>query len=203
MSNLENMNSMKLSVLPATPERWGDLETLFGKRGACGGCWCIYWRMVRKEFEQGLGETNRLKLKELVDTGPMPGLLGYLEGRPVGWVSLGPRESFPTLNRSRILKPVDDQLVWSVVCFFVVRQQRKKGLTVQLLDGAVQYAGQQGAKIVEGYPVEPRQDSYPAVYLYTGAVSTFRAVGFEEVARRSETRPVMRKYLFRRQDGLD
>jgi GNAT superfamily N-acetyltransferase len=105
------------------------------------------------------------------------------------------REEFPTLGRSRILKPVDDQPVWSVVCFFVTRGQRRKGLTVQLLKAAIEYARSNGAKIIEGYPVEPRGRKSPDVFVYTGLSSAFKKAGFTELLRRSETRPIMRYNL--------
>jgi GNAT superfamily N-acetyltransferase len=99
------------------------------------------------------------------------------------------------LSRSRVLKPVDDQPVWSVVCFFVARSQRHKGLTVKLLKAAVEYARANGARIIEGYPVEPKEGKSPDVFVYTGLFSAFKQAGFSEVLRRSETRPIMRFIL--------
>jgi GNAT superfamily N-acetyltransferase len=186
---------MDLEFHPVTPDRWSDLETLFGPRGACGGCWCTYWRMSRSEFNLLKGEGNRQLLMSIVDSGEVPGLLAYHAGKPVGWVSLEPRPAFPALARSRILKPVDEKPVWSVVCFFVAKAYRRKGMTVSLLKAAVEYARQQGAEVVEGYPVEPKQGSVPDPFVYTGLASAFRQAGFEEVLRRSETRPIMR-YVF-------
>jgi GNAT superfamily N-acetyltransferase len=177
---------------PLTPERWSDFEKLFGPRGACGGCWCMYWRLPRTQYEAQHGELNRRNIKALVDTGNIPGILAYSGDEPVGWCSIAPREEFPTLGRSRILKPVDDQPVWSVVCFFVSRGQRRKGLTVQLLKAAVEYARANGARIIEGYPVEPKEGKAPDVFVYTGLFSAFKQAGFSEVLRRSPTRPIMR-----------
>jgi len=183
---------MELNIFPVTSSRWNDLETLFGPRGACGGCWCMYWRLKRSDFEAQKGEPNRLSLKALVDSGEIPGLLAYDGVKPVGWVSLAPRPVFSTLERSRILKPVDEQPVWSVVCFFVAKAYRRKGVTLRLLQGAVEFAAQNGASIVEGYPVDPRHVASPDPFVYTGLVSTFRRAGFSEALRRSETRPIMR-----------
>ena len=183
------------SFHPLTPERWSDLEQVFGPRGACGGCWCMYWRQSRKQFEQGHGQANHDSLKTLVDSGNVPGILAYVGDEPVGWCSIAPRPEFSALERSRILKPVDDQPVWSVVCFFVVRGQRRKGLTVELLKAAVEYARSNGARIVEGYPVEPKTGKAPDVFVYTGLASAFKQAGFTEIMRRSETRPIMRYYL--------
>lgn len=186
----------ELRYYPVTPERWQDLETLFGPRGACGGCWCMWWRLSRSQFEQQKGEQNREALKELVDAGRVPGLLAYVDGQPIGWCSVAPREEFPVLERSRTLKRVDDLPVWSIVCFFVAKPYRRQGLTVHLIKAAVDYARERGATIVEGYPVEPKA-AMPAAFAYTGLASAFRQAGFVEVLRRSETRPIMRYLLGR------
>jgi GNAT superfamily N-acetyltransferase len=180
---------------PLTSEHWSDFEKLFGPRGACGGCWCMYWRLTRTQYEQQSGEFNHRNIKALVDSGNIPGILAYSGDEPVGWCSIAPREEFPTLARSRILKPVDDQPVWSVVCFFVARAQRRKGLTIQLLTAAVKYARSQGARIIEGYPVEPKDGKSPDVFVWTGLASAFNQAGFTEVLRRSATRPIMRYNL--------
>jgi GNAT superfamily N-acetyltransferase len=177
---------------PLTPERWPDFEKLFGPRGACGGCWCMYWRLSRPQYEQQHGELNRRNMKALVDSGAVPGLLVYSSDEPVGWCSIAPREEFPTLERSRILKRVDDQPVWSVVCFFITRSYRRMGLTVQLLRASIEYARAKGAHIVEGYPVEPKGGKSPDVFVYTGLLSAFKQAGFTEIMRRSETRPIVR-----------
>jgi GNAT superfamily N-acetyltransferase len=187
--------SLELSFRPATPDLWPDLETLFGPRGACGGCWCMYWRLKRSDYEIQKGEPNRLSLKAVIDSGEVPGLIAYAGATPVGWVSVGPRQAFPTLQRSRILKPVDATPVWSVVCFFVARDYRRKGVTVELLKAAREYARQNGARVVEGYPVEPKEGRAPDVFVFTGLASAFRQAGFEEVLRRSDTRPIMRAIL--------
>ena len=174
-------SSLKLEFHPVTPERWDDLEHLFGKRGACGGCWCMWWKLKRSEFEKWKGEGNRKALKQLMDSGEAPGLLAYLDGEPVGWCAVAPREAYPVLDRSRILKRVDDEAVWSIVCFFVARNFRRKQVTTELLKAAVQYGKDHGARIVE---------------VFTGTASAFLKAGLVEVVRRSETRPIMR-YVFR------
>jgi GNAT superfamily N-acetyltransferase len=181
-----------LSFHPLTPQRWSDLEILFGPRGACCGCWCMYWRLSHTQFEEQTGEPNHRNLKAIVNSGTIPGILAYTGGTPVGWCSIAPREDFPRLSRSRILKPVDDQPVWSIVCFFVARSQRRKGITVQLLKAAVDFARSNGARIIEGYPVEPKEGKSPDIFVYTGLYSSFKQAGFSEVLRRSATRPIMR-----------
>jgi GNAT superfamily N-acetyltransferase len=181
-----------LVIQPATAAHWLDLESLFGERGACGGCWCMVWRLKRSEFERQKGAENRRALKAIVDSGAEPGLLGYLDSRPVAWCAVAPRERFPALDRSRVLQRVDDQPVWSVTCLFVAPPYRRRGLTIQLLRAAVRHAARHGATIVEGYPVEPRSAHMPAVFAWTGLPSAFRQAGFSEVLRRSPTRPIMR-----------
>ena len=182
----------ELSFAPLTAESWSDFEYLFGAAGACGGCWCMLFRLSHQEFERQKGEENRLAMRALAETPHPPGILAYAGGEPIGWCAVAPREEYPRLGRSRILKPVDAQPVWSIVCFFVARAWRGKGVSVQLLRAAVRHAVAAGATLVEGYPVEPRKDRTPDVFAHTGLASAFRAAGFTEVARRSDTRPVMR-----------
>jgi GNAT superfamily N-acetyltransferase len=128
----------------------------------------------------------------LVNDGPPPGILGYLDGEPVGWCAVAPRPEYSALARSRILKPVDDKPVWSVSCLFVRKDLRKRGLSVRLLQAAVEHVKKRGGTVVEGYPVEPKADTIPAAFVWTGLAAAFLAAGFREVARRSDTRPIMR-----------
>jgi hypothetical protein len=185
-----------LDFFPVTPDRWDDLEQLLGPRGANSGCWCLWWRLSRAEFGRQTAAQRRAGLKELVDSGHVPGILAYAGSEPVAWVSIGPRDSFPPLERSRTLKRVDDRSVWSIVCFFVAKPYRDRGLMVALLQGAVAYAASQGAQIVEGYPVDPgetRVDGGSSGFM--GLASAFRKAGFVEVARPSESRVIMRCYI--------
>lgn len=180
---------------PLTPDRWQDLETLFGARGACGGCWCMAWRLVPKAFGAGKGEGNRRAFETVVKDGPPPGVLAYAGHEPVGWCAVAPRSAYPRLANSRVLAPVDEEPVWSVSCLFVTRAHRRKGLCAELLRAAAALGKSQGAGIVEGYPVDTRGKNQPAVFVWTGLPSAFLKAGFEEVARRSDTRPIMRKRL--------
>jgi GNAT superfamily N-acetyltransferase len=155
----------------------------------------MYWRQSRKEFSAQHGEPNRQAMKTLVDSGAITGILAYDGTTPVGWCSIAPRLEFPTLAHSRILQPVDDLPVWSVVCFFVKRGYRRKGWSVELLKAAVEFASASGAEIIEGYPVEPKDGKAPDVFMYTGLSKAFMQAGFIEVIRRSATRPIMRYVL--------
>lgn len=186
-----------LDFRPLTKDRWNDFEKLFGKRGACGGCWCMWWRVKRSQFNEQKGEGNRQAMKDLVDSGETPGILAYAGDRAVGWCALAPRDNYPVLNNSRILGKVDDLPVWSIVCFFIDKKYRGQGLTVQLLRSAIDFVGEQGGAVLEGYPYQPKKEKMPAVFAYTGLFSAFKKAGFVEAARRSPTRPVMRYYLKR------
>lgn len=184
-----------LKFHPLTPERWKDLEALFGERGACGGCWCMWWRLKRSQFEKQKGQENKKNFRKIVNSGEIPGLLAYANDQPIAWCSIAPRETYSVLERSRILKRIDDEPVWSVVCFFVAKLFRCKGVTVKLLKAAVAYAKLRKARIVEGYPVEPKKTSMPDAFAFTGLAATFHKAGFIEVLRRSETRPIMRYFI--------
>jgi len=187
------MKSPRLEIHPVTPDRWEDLAALFGPRGACAGCWCMYWKRTRAQFDRAKGEGNRRALRALVRGGATPGLLAYAAGVPVGWCSLEPRSRFTGLGRSRILAPVDDAPVWSVPCFFVARGWRRKGVTVALLRAAAKHAASRGATILEGYPTAPKRGAMADAFAWTGILGAFEKAGFREVARRSPTRPIMRR----------
>jgi GNAT superfamily N-acetyltransferase len=185
-----------LRFLPVTSDCWGDLEKLFGPHGAYSGCWCMWWRLSRAEFGRQSADERKAGLKALVNEGRVPGILAYLDNEPVAWVSVAPRETYPPLERSRTLKRVDDKPVWSIVCFYVAKPYRSRGLMVDLLRGAVAYAAQQGAHIVEAYPVEPSSGTVPGGTVgYMGLISAFRRAGFVEVARPSQRQAVMRYSL--------
>jgi GNAT superfamily N-acetyltransferase len=185
----------RVAVHPLTPDRWPDFETLFGARGACGGCWCMLWRLPRRTFEARKGAGNRAAMKALVDAGTPPGLLAYRGREVVGWVSVGPRPEFPGLARSRLLRPIDERPVWSVTCLFVAKAHRRSGVSTALLDAAAAHARRQGGRVVEGYPQDPRRGAMPDVFAWTGVASAFAAAGFREVARPSPTRPIVRREL--------
>ena len=188
-------SDLDLKFHPVTIKHWKDLENLFGERGACGGCWCMWWRLKRSEFERQKGKKNKAALKKIVRSGQVPGILTYSEGKPIAWCSVGPRETYPALERSRVLKRIDDKPVWSVVCLFVARGFRRKGVSVRILKAAVDFAKKNGAKIVEGYPIEPQKGKWPDAFVWTGLPSAFLKAGFKEVHRGSPTRPIMRYFI--------
>ncbi len=172
-------------------DRWKDVEALFGPRGACGGCWCMSWRVPRSVFDANKGEKNKAALRQLVRSRLAPGVLAYSGGRPVGWCAVAPREAYPRLENSRVLKRVDDQPVWSVTCFFVAKDFRHRRVAEALLIAAVDYARSKGATVVEGYPND-LDGALPDAFVWTGLWPTFRRAGFKVVARRSAKRPMVR-----------
>ncbi|MFI5165344.1 MAG: GNAT family N-acetyltransferase [Thermoanaerobaculales bacterium] len=182
----------RLEFHPLASDRWGDLEALFGPRGACGGCWCMSWLLTRRAFDEQKGEGNRRAFRKLVKSGTEPGIVAYADGEPIGWCAIAPRERYVRLERSRTLARVDEEPVWSIVCFFVTKELRRSGVSVALIKAAAEFAAARGAKMVEGYPVEPYAATMPAAFAWTGTAAAFRHAGFTEVARRSRTRPIMR-----------
>jgi GNAT superfamily N-acetyltransferase len=176
-----------------TPDRWDDLDQLFGERGACGGCWCMAWRLPRRQWHTSKGEGNRKAFRKLVMSDHQPGVLAYSGDEPVGWCAVAPRQAYVALTTSRVLKPVDDQPVWSISCLFIKREFRRRGVSVTLLCEAVKFARRRGGKIVEGYPVVPYTSNMPAAFAWTGTLAAFTKAGFTQAARRSKARPIMRK----------
>ncbi len=152
----------------------------------------MWWRVTASEFDEERGEGTRKAMKDLVEKGEVPGILGYANNEPIGWCSLAPREKFGRLERSPVLGRVDDTPVWSIVCFFVARDYRRLGVSKKLLEGAIEYARKQGARVLEAYPIDPKKVPYPAPSAWTGFASTFYKLGFREVLRRKDTRPIMR-----------
>jgi GNAT superfamily N-acetyltransferase len=188
---------LEVEVYPATADRWEDLEMLFGPKGAYSGCWCMFWRLSRTDFNNLGGEGRKAVLQDLTSRNKVAGVLAYINGKPVGWCSIGPREDYAALEKSRILKRMDDTPVWSVVCFYVARGFRKKGIMSALLRGAVKYAERQDARVIEGYPIDMQTEKLAGQTLtgysgYMGIASVFREAGFVQVGEASETQLIMR-----------
>jgi ribosomal protein S18 acetylase RimI-like enzyme len=188
---------MKLTIHPLDSARWPDLESIFDAKGCsiARQCWCMYYRRSggRGKMPQGMtvAQFNKSQLRAVVDAERPPGLVGYLDGKPVGWVSLGPREDYGRLAKSPVMKPVDEQPVWSIVCFVVPSAYRGQGIARALLDGAIGYAREHGARLVEAYPVDLSVRE-AAESLWFGTKTMYDAAGFEEVARRKPERPIVR-----------
>ncbi len=182
----------EIAVRPVTPSRWNELEALFGPNGAYSNCWCMWWRMPSKDFDRAGGPAKKKALKELTGRREAPGLLAYRDGRPVGWVSVSPRERFGRIERSRVLARIDDRPVWSIVCFYIPREHRGRGVGRALLEGATEHVRSRGGRLVEAYPIDAGDGRRPPAEIYTGTLRMFEAAGFKEVARRGR-RPLVRR----------
>lgn len=186
-----------LEVHPVTPDRWADLVDLFERPGPRGGrqisanCWCMYWRR-RGAFNEEWGEGNKRAMGEIVAAGREPGLLAYLDGVPVGWVSVAPRSEFPRIEHSPTIRPIDEKPAWSINCFYIHRSAKRRGVARALLRAAIDFARDHGATLVEAYPVGRDVNVVDA---YTGYREMFDAEGFREVARRSSRRAIVRRAL--------
>lgn len=185
---MDNQANSRLLFLPVTAERLPDLEEFSNCHGKFRYCSCMRWRLTSSAFRRSTKEDRVAALEELVQAGTPVGILAYSGRTPVGWCSVAPRASYAALERSRVLPRVDEMPVWSVVCLFVDRHFRRQGLTGRLLQAAVDYARDQGAPAVEGYPVAPEAPSYT----YMGTPETYRRAGFVDVTPVGQKRLVMR-----------
>jgi GNAT superfamily N-acetyltransferase len=188
-----------LHVRPLETTDWSMIEELFGDRGACAGCWCMAWRVEKggRTWEEAKGEKNRQAFRTLVESGEAQGVLAFAGQRPVGWCSISPAQSFPRMLNSRVLARPRTESTWSVTCFFIAKDWRGRGVSVKLLEAAVQLAARHGATEVEGFPVVSRSDAarLPGTFVWTGVPAIFRAVGFEEMPDPPGTRPIYLKVL--------
>jgi hypothetical protein len=183
-----------LKFHPVTPSRWKDFEKLFGDKGACGGCWCMSPRRTPSEFLKTKGSANKRAIKKIIDSGKPPGVIGIVNGEPVAWCCVGPRQDFIRLQNSRTMKPIDDQPAWCIPCLFIAKTHRKANLSSKAVDAAAKYAFSKGAKIVEGYPNDTRNKKWADPFAWMGLVSSFENAGFDVVKRPSPSRAIMRRY---------
>ena len=182
-----------LTFEPLSNANWGHFEQLFGANGACGNCWCMYYRLAKTEFQEGkFDDGNKNAMKTLVWNNKPAGILGFFEGQAIAWCALAPREDYPKLARSRVHKPIDDEPVWSITCMFIHKRFRRSGVSVQLLKGVVRYATEQGINIVEAYPTIPTQEKLPDSFAWIGLYKSFERAGFRIVDRTSVHRPMVR-----------
>ncbi len=181
---------------PLTESTWSDLEALFGQPGGSivRGCWCMFFRKSGVEVSHTAATGNKQDLHDLIGQGPPPGLIGYLDDVPVGWISLGPRQDYGKLKRSPVMKPVDDKPVWSVVCTFVDKAHRGLGIQHKLLLAAIDFARDNKVRLLEAYPIDKPARSHDD-FMFFGSRSLYEKAGFREVVRRSPTRVVMRRGL--------
>lgn len=191
------MNRPTLVVKPLESSTWDDFETVMGARGGARGCWCMHWRLSTDEWMQNKGAGNKAAMRKLADGDRPPGVVGYLNRAPVAWCGFGDRTDFPRMQRSTLLKPVDDEPVVSLTCLFIIKSHRGEGLLPAWLDAVCGHLAETSlARVVEAYPIEPPKGRRAgADTAMTGIASAFTAAGFTEVARPKPDRPVMRYEL--------
>lgn len=186
---------MTLEIKPLSPDTWPQFEELFGRhQGGRSGCWCMWWRLTRAGWERLSREERRLAFKSVVESGCPTGVILFDQGQPVGWCAVSPRSDLPSFARSPVARPIDDRPTWCISCFFIGAAHRRKGHMQDLIQGAVEFAEENGAAIVEAFPQETAgRTGY--VDGFVGVASAFRRCGFREVERRSEWRPAMRYFV--------
>jgi GNAT superfamily N-acetyltransferase len=184
----------RFAVRPLTPDLWPALEDLFGPRGACNGCWCMYWR-IGSAYRKRSPALNKRAFRGLVDEGPPPGLLAFDGKRAVGWCQLTPRDALPWLDRAWRLRRIDAKPVWSISCFYIRKGYRKRGVTTALIHAAIRVATRARATVLEAYPLDAELTPSASG---TGFLSTFLRAGFTVVARHARPRPIVRLALNRR-----
>lgn len=174
-------------------KNWHLFEELFGLKGACGNCWCMHFRLSTKEHNEGkLNEGNKNKMKELVFNNVHTGMLAIANGKAIGWCAFAPREEYVKIENSRVHKRIDDSKVWSITCFFIAKEYRKKGLSVELIQACKTFAKQNNISILEAYPAIPTQEKLPDAFAWIGLYNAFVTAGFEIVDQTSKNRPMMR-----------
>lgn len=191
-----------IRVEPLTPDNWPDLETLFGPKGACDGCWCMFYRQRYSVYSKQTSGQHHDGLKAIVDSGHVPGLIAYVDDQPAGWCAVGPREDFDHLEHSNALKRLDDLPVWSMPCFYIDKNHRGKGIMHALLQAAISYAASQGATLIESYPA-PGDKKISSAEAYKGLASLFSKAGFVEIKRVSTARVIMRCSVDGSDTGID
>jgi GNAT superfamily N-acetyltransferase len=189
----------QMTIEPLTKSNWSKFVQLFGEKGACGNCWCMYYRLKKAAFDEGKhNDGNKNAMKELVCSGQSTGLLAIYEGLAIAWCAFAPRQDFLKLENSRVHKRIDEKDVWSIPCTFIDKNFRRQGVSVLLLKGVINYAKQNEIKIIEAYPTIPTQDKLPDSFAWIGLYKSFERAGFQIVDRTSKNRPMVRYYT----DGI-
>ncbi|MBU1699188.1 MAG: GNAT family N-acetyltransferase [Candidatus Eisenbacteria bacterium] len=188
---------MNLATAELTPKLWPQVELLFGKTGACGGCWCQAWRIEKGEdWKKVKGAVAKERMRSGILNGTTLGIIAFDGKKPIGWCTFGPRDSFSRLNRARTLKCTDSSQVWSLPCFFVIRGYRERGVARAMLKQALKAMTAKGARIAEGYPSKPNKDGkYIAAFSWTGTISLFEKAGFTTAGNEQGSKRRVRKQL--------
>ena len=182
---------MQLAIHPLTPDIWPALEDLFGKKGACHHCWCMYWR-IGAAYRHRAASENKCDFQDIVKTGPPPGLVAFAGDVAVGWCQVTPRDSLPWLDRTWRLRRIDEVPVWAISCFYVRIGYRRKGVTTALIRAAIEAARRAKVPALEAYPLDATKSPSATG---TGYVSTFKKLGFKTIVSHTAARPIMRHDL--------
>jgi GNAT superfamily N-acetyltransferase len=176
-------------------DNWHMFLELFGEKGACGSCWCMFYRLSNSDFKEGKKNYgNRESMKKLVRQKKPAGILAISKDHAIAWCAFALRQDFIRLENSRVHKRIDDKEVWSIPCFFIHKDYRRKGVSVEILKGIISYARKNRKKIIEAYPQIPTQEKYPDSFLWIGLYKSFERAGFQIVDRKSKNRPMVRFY---------
>ncbi|MER8767917.1 GNAT family N-acetyltransferase [Mesorhizobium sp. M0092] len=191
---------MNTTIAPLVPELWADFEDLFGKQGACYGCWCTHFRLSPAARRASDRERNKDHIKARIEAGPPPGVLAFEGGQAVGWMQIGPRADVPEWNNqgrgSAPLDPADasDPGVWAISCFFIRARARGRGLSHRLVTGGIDFARENGARLIEACPIDLSKDSR-SIGLFVGSSRVFEKAGFQRLVERKPGRPLVRLVL--------
>jgi GNAT superfamily N-acetyltransferase len=188
----DDVAPLAIEVVPATSDLWDDVLTVLGTNGD-RGCWC----QAPRGFDAGgYGASDPAKRRRLLQAQlaeePPAGMLAYVEGDVAGWCGFGVRTALPRLEHSRTIPKVDEQPVWSILCFNVRVGFRRKGVAAALLEGVVEYARRSGAPGVEAYPIDPEGGRVDTGFGYVGVTPMFEKAGFLrilETSAHSDRRP--------------
>lgn len=187
----------QLTFEPLTKTNWSKFVQLFGKKGACGNCWCMYYRLNKTDFIEGkIDEGNKGAMQSLVLENKPTGVLGFYDGQPIAWCAFAPREDFIKLEKSRVHKRIDNKPVWSIPCFFIDKNFRQQGVSVEILKGVIKYAKENHISIIEAYPTIPTKEPLPDSFAWIGLYKSFERAGFKIVDQTSKNRPMVRYYTY-------
>ena len=185
----------QLTFKPLTRANWASSVQLFGNKGACGNCWCMYYRLPKFDFAEGkVEEGNKEAMHNLVMDNKPAGILGFYDGQPIAWCAFAPRKDFIKLEKSRVHKRIDELPVWSIPCFFIDKAFRRQGVSVELLKGVIRYAKENNIAIIEAYPTTATTETIADSFAWIGLYKSFERAGFEIVDRTSKNRPMVRYY---------
>ena len=186
----------QLSFEPLTKKNWSKFVQLFGDKGACANCWCMYYRLNKADFAEGKVDSgNKDAMKAIVTAGKPTGILSFFDNEPIAWCAFAPREDFIKLEKSRVHKRIDDKAVWSIPCFFIRKDFRRIGVSVQLLKAVIAYAKKKKIKVIEAYPTIPTKEPLPDTFAWIGLYKSFERAGFIIADRTSKNRPMVRFYV--------